>query len=504
MFNLVHEPWLPVENSDGSLGQDSLKGVLLNAHRYARLVHSSPAVLPALHRFLLAVLYRALDGPRTTDEGVELFEQGRFPAERVGAYLKHWQDRFDLFHPERPFYQVPDSEDKVSGVARLAAELASGTNKLLFDHTAEADPPELTHAEIAQLLVTRQMTAIPEGAGYSPSPAGGAAFVLPQGRNLFETLVLNLVPYFEEANEDDAPIWEQGTPKSAAVKAAKPRGARGLTERYTWLTRIVKLQEPEEGKPVSALHYAAGIKFDSEGSLDPMLAYRRDDKRGLLPVSFNKYKAFWRDFHALIPHPDDPEGKKFFAPQTVKHASNLYAVLERSDPLTLLISGLSNDKAKIVLWRTEQFNVPQVLLQPGAYAGMKRLLEYADDGGRTLYGATQRLAEKLLSVGERKPDPADVRNLASSFPASMHYWSRLETRFPELLERFETQTFEERFSWWLGQITAVTREAWELALKSAGENERAWRAGAEASKVVNTYLKRLREETTGPAPQEAA
>ena len=500
MFNLVHEPWLPVEK-DGSPGQESLKEVLLNAHRYARLAHPSPAVLPALHRFLLAVLYRALDGPHSTDEAVELFEQGRFPAERVGAYLGHWQDRFDLFHPERPFYQVPDSEDKVSGVARLAAELASGTNKLLFDHTAEADPPELTHAAVAQLLVTRQMTAIPEGAGYSPSPAGGAAFVLPQGRNLFETLVLNLVRYPEEENEDDAPIWEQATPRSAAVKAAKPRGANGLTERYTWLTRIIKLQEPEEGKPVSALHYAAGIKFDSEGSPDPMLAYRKDDKRGLLPVSFNKYKAFWRDFQALIP---SPKNENFSAPQTVEHARNLYEKLERSDPLTLLISGLSNDKAKIVLWRTEQFNVPQVLLQPGAYAELTRLLEYADNGGRTLYGATQRLAEKLLSIGERKPDPTDVRNLASSFPASMHYWSRLETRFPELLERFETQTFDERFSWWLGQITLVTREAWELALKSTGENERAWRAGAEASKVVNTHLKKLREGTPKPAPQEAA
>ncbi len=498
MFNLIHEPWLRVENPDGSLGQDSLKGVLLNAHRYARLAHPSPAVLPALHRFLLAVLYRVLDEPRSTDEGVDLFKQGRFPAERVGAYLEHWQDRFDLFHPERPFYQVPDSEDKVSGVARLAAELASGTNKLLFDHTAEADPPELTHAEIAQLLVTRQMTAIPEGAGYSPSPAGGAAFVLPQGRNLFETLVLNLVPYSEEENEDDAPIWEGATPKSAAVKAAKPRGSRGLTERYTWLTRIVKLQEPEGDAPVSALHYAAGIKFDGGDSPDPMLAYRKDEKRGLLPVSFNKYKAFWRDFQALIPNPDSGS---YLAPQTVKHARNIYEELERTDPLTLLVSGLSNDKAKVVLWRTEQFNVPQVLLQnPGAYAELTRLLEYADNGGRTLYGATQRLAEKLLSIGERKPDPADVRNLAASFPASMHYWSRLETRFPELLERFETQTFDERFSWWLGQITLVTREAWELALKSAGENERAWRAGAEASKVINTHLKRLREQTAEPAP----
>ena len=493
MFNLVHEPWLPVEALDGSQHQESLLEILRNAQRYKRLVHASPAALPALHRLLLAVLYRALDGPRTTGEAAELFEQGQFPTKRINAYLERWENRFELFHSEQPFYQTPDSEDKVSGVARLAAELASGTNKLLFDHTAEVDPPELTHAEIAQLLVTRQMTAIPEGAGYSPSPAGGAAFVLPQGYNLFETLVLNLVPYAEEQNEDDAPIWEQPVPKAADLKAAKPKGARGITERYTWPTRIIRLHEPGHGEAVSALHYAAGVKFDGGENIDPMLAYRKDKKRGLLPVSFNTYKAFWRDFQALVPSLNN---ESFEAPATIKHARNLYAELGRDEPVTLLVSGLSNDKAKVVMWRTEQFDVPQTLLRDiDVYNELTRLLEHADDGGKTLYGATQRLAQELLSTGERTPDKADVRNLAASFPASLHYWSQLERRFPELLKRFEAQGFEERLSWWTGQIIEVTREAWELALGSAGQNERSWRAGAEAGKVIGAHLKRLRPLT---------
>lgn len=487
MFNLVHDPWLPVEQTDGSLTNVSIYQALTRAHTFRRLVHASPVVLPSMHRLLLAILHRALRGPEDAEIAAEWFEQGRFPTDKLEAYLEQWQDRFELFHAEKPFYQVANSDDKVSSLARLAAELASGTNKLLFDHTHVQDVPTLEHAEVAQLLIARQMTAIPEGAGYSPSPVGGVAFVLPQGDNLFETLSLNLVPY--RYDEADMPIWEQAAPKANSVKNQKPRAAKGLCERYTWLTRIIKFQEPVADGKVEAMHYAAGIKFDDE-SPDPMLAYRKDSKRGLLPINFRRDKAFWRDFQALAPTAESA----YLAPRTLRHASDIYEELGKKEALTLLVTGLTNDKAKVLLWRTLQFRFPEALQQENGQAQqeLERLLELADKAHNELRRATYHLATHLLTMGERSPDKNDISNLIKSLPSSVYFWSQLERHFPELLEKF-SESYANQLAWWKDTIANVIGEAWQLAVKSAGENERAWRAASKSGGIVGKYIKELKE-----------
>lgn len=44
----------------------------------------------------------------------ELWQLGHFPEQPIRDYLDKWQDRFWLFHPERPFWQVPEAEDRQS------------------------------------------------------------------------------------------------------------------------------------------------------------------------------------------------------------------------------------------------------------------------------------------------------------------------------------------------------------------------------------------------------
>ncbi len=51
----------------------------------------------------------------------ELYRLGHFPEAPIRAYLEQWRDRFWLFHPERPFWQVPEAEDR-HGVHRFQAE----------------------------------------------------------------------------------------------------------------------------------------------------------------------------------------------------------------------------------------------------------------------------------------------------------------------------------------------------------------------------------------------
>jgi CRISPR system Cascade subunit CasA len=66
----------------------------------------SPLVVAGLHRFLLAVLYRALEGPTDINQAKALFNSG-FPGEKITAYLEKWRDRFWLFHEKYPFGQNP-------------------------------------------------------------------------------------------------------------------------------------------------------------------------------------------------------------------------------------------------------------------------------------------------------------------------------------------------------------------------------------------------------------
>ncbi|MGK2914020.1 MAG: type I-E CRISPR-associated protein Cse1/CasA [Porticoccaceae bacterium] len=91
-FNLIDEPWIPVRYPNGDRAELGIHDTLLGAREIAAIEDPSPLVAAALHRFLLAVLYRALEGPADIDEARALFKAG-IPREKVIAYLEHWRPR---------------------------------------------------------------------------------------------------------------------------------------------------------------------------------------------------------------------------------------------------------------------------------------------------------------------------------------------------------------------------------------------------------------------------
>jgi len=496
-FNVAFEPWIPVRVGE-NLELYSLEQTLLQAQDIERLEDASPLVTVALHRFLLAVLHRAFDGPESVGESAEWLETGAFPPEVVRAYLNTWKERFDLFDPYRPFYQTADFISKAKSVAQLAAELASGTNKLLFDHTHEDEPPGLSPAEATRLLLARQMLAIPEGAGYSPSPIGGTAVVVPQGASLLETLCLNLVPYISDP--DDKPVWEAETLKPDAEQPIL-----GLTHRYTWMSRFVRL-EPDsgaEGTEVRLLHYGPACKL-KEGTVfnpDPMLAYRViDEKTGeRRAVNFRRDRALWRDFTALLPKTGN------LAPGVVNHAFRLLDELGRRQVLPTMVFGATNDKAKFEFWRIEHYALPEAISADrtdDVYALLKDALELAEVMGKNLNAAAYTLARKLLSHGERDPDPNDVKRMVNGFPTAAAYWGELNRTFPGLLKRL-TADFKpkEVQHFWTEELLRVSDRAWSLTRNAAGDDAYALRALYSAERGLMGARKRLREELE---PQEAA
>jgi CRISPR system Cascade subunit CasA len=101
-FNLIDEQWIPVRFPDGSRAEMGIQDALLQAREIAAIEDPSPLVVAALHRFLLAVLYRALEGPTGIDQAKKLFKDG-LSSEKITAYLKKWRGRFWLFDEKYPF-----------------------------------------------------------------------------------------------------------------------------------------------------------------------------------------------------------------------------------------------------------------------------------------------------------------------------------------------------------------------------------------------------------------
>ena len=512
-FNLVTKPWLPVRFQNGHFREVSLRDVLLQAHDIKQLEDPSPLVLAALHRFLLAVLHRVLEGPSGIGETTSTLQKGQFPTEKIEGYLGRWIQHFDLFDPSRPFYQVSDfelDESKRAPISRLAPELASGNNALLFDHSVDENPEPREGAECSRWLITHQTFAL--GGGRSPfkytkhAPIATFAMIIPLGNSLFETLCFNLVPYPPEEREWDAPVWEEMPPSQAVLKAGPERVARGRTDKYTWLSRTLLLhpEGPNERPFVKLVSYASGVGLKGDAGInwwldDPMVAYREDPKRGVLALALRPGRAFWRDFSALVPAPESKHGYR--QPSSIENAQEVLERTDRDLPLRVAVYAQANKQAKLELWRAEAYPLPHSALGDSGRRIVEVCLQAAEDAGAALNRSARVLATKLLTTNDdRTPDPRQVADLVNTFPTNPKYWASLELAFTELIGKL-SEPAEDAYDWWCNQVRHAAWEALKHAVSTSGTRASAFRAGNLAKRSLARSLNKLFGETA-PAHTE--
>ena len=194
-FNLVDEKWIPVRLSDGTRDELGLCETLLQSRAIMDIEDPSPLVVAALYRFLLAVLYRALEGPTDIDQAKTLFELG-LPHEKIVSYLQKFRDRFWLFDERYPFGQNPNvAKNEFEPWTKLTAEYNAKSNKVLFDHTDTKKPGAINPKECARWLLSTMSFSISGGRGYYPSPSPNGMMCIPLGRCLQSTLCYCLIPY---------------------------------------------------------------------------------------------------------------------------------------------------------------------------------------------------------------------------------------------------------------------------------------------------------------------
>ena len=325
-FNLLREPWIRVMEPDGSVAECSLMQTLLDSHQYLRLAGELPTQDVAILRLLLlavlhTVFYRVdTDGEEAPleeredalDRWKDLWDAGRLPERPIREYLMKYEDRFWLFHPENPFYQVPSA---VGGTyysaAKLNDTLSESANKLrLFAARTGEDKASLSYAEAVRWLLYLNgfddTSAKPKGKGL-PSPGAGwlgkLGLIYAEGNTLFETLLLNLVLLDNESEPwgNPRPVWELEIPRSAErTEIIMPDNQAEL---LTLQSRRILLERKAE--KVSGCTLLGGDFFQKiNATAEQMTIWsRRDGKKNEAPYDLPKRleadRQMWRDFSVI-------------------------------------------------------------------------------------------------------------------------------------------------------------------------------------------------------------
>lgn len=492
-FNLIHDHvgWIPCIDLTGERVEYGIRDTLFRAHELRETCDDSPLVTVAIHRLLLALLYRAFQGPSDVREWKALYAKGSFSGEScIIAYLKQWHDRFFLVGGEYPFMQVgtldlneyerdgtiklTKGENKsIDGIMRLAREAPAKGGRILFDHRVGTERPEYEPQQIARMVLAAQSYAgtgvasggTVDGQAIKPTPCQFAPCVdglclWLQGENLFQTLMLNLVP--TDVSQGDMPAWEDsGVLRSAVNSWRTPVAFTGLVQRYAPLSRFIRVINRR------SMFFTNGLKTVADAD-DPMKAYSRpSDTAEFTAIKLREDKATWRDAHSLLSLATTTRKP----PACLNHAARLFqdGTLAGSMHPRANVVGLATDQGKSLLWRHERIPVPVEILGSGSLterlallvseaetvgSALSRGLFWSATAKKTIrtepVGRVQMIADFTLapslelrgdgivrtSTG-RAPDDAhntSALSLSESIDPRPAYWARLETHFFDLLE----------------------------------------------------------------------
>ena len=334
-YNLLDEPWIPVRLLDGTIADVGLLELLRRTTEIADLACELPTQSIAIQRLVLAIAYRVAP-PRDARDWVRQWDEGA-PTEQMIEYLERWRDRFYLFGGRFPFMQVADlrtAKDVVSGLEKLIADVPNGEQFFTTRHgcALACIPP----SEAARWLVHAQAydpsgirsgavgdSQVKGGKGYpiGPSWCGHLGLVWLKGKDLDETLVLNLVPAdaaqlrgVESSTEWGACSWEVSEAESAVrgdYSLLDPSGTPrdiSIPRLLTWHSRRVRLVGNREG--VTGVVLAQGDKLAPQQMhrYEPQSLWRYSTPQSkkfkqdvYMPRKYEAGRALWRNLPGTLP-----------------------------------------------------------------------------------------------------------------------------------------------------------------------------------------------------------
>jgi CRISPR system Cascade subunit CasA len=492
-FNLIDEPWIPCIDLKGEKVEYGILDTLLRAHNLREIHDDSPLVTVAIHRLLLAILYRVFEGPSDTNQWKGLYQYGSFSRDgALNNYFGKWHHRFFLFDESCPFMQVGKldlNKYKINGAVkeyntdalmRLAKEAPNKKGRVLFDHQMATELLDYEPNEIARMLISAQSYA---GTGIARSGKVGKQKIEPkpcrfapcvkgiclwlQGNNLFQTLLVNLIPSQFIAN--DLPPWEEHDIVQAAVLSwRKEVKFTGPVQRFAPQSRLIRIINRH------TMFFTNGLRTTTDTDIDdPMKTYYREPvTKAYQPLEMSKDKASWRDAHTLFS----------LGASNVKTAAslNFFAQLEKGGVLDggagfrANVVGLATKQDKVLLWRHERLPVPVELLNNDSLVErLRTLVEEAESLNSELCKRAYMIARFYLLPGAdqrqlSKHEKEEVRKIAEVIDPCPVYWLRLENYFLSLLENLPEDWDEAKDDWKPDDNQRATSD-WRKCLKDEAE-----------------------------------
>jgi len=394
MYNLLEEKWITVQ-SNKETSKVSLIELLEKAHEITDII-DNPIVRVSILRVALAALYKQYQ-IKTPTQWIDLWNKGKFD-------IVLDKKKFELFNDKNPFYQsVGVSGQK--NVFTIKPHLG-GNNAIFFD-----DPQRLysmTYEESAKWLITHQMWAVcmsPTNLCIRDSVLTRGVVLIIEGRNLFETLMLNLL-CGEHLGD---PVWERTK-------------NTGLLDLLTWRSRKIKLV-PDNGV-VRMINYMGGDQvLDVD---DPMLVYVvRKGKKFKLKLNYEK--QLWRDCDALFTEENSLALKQLYALYNNDHVSEVANdKFKKLKKRFSIVGMIITNTAKIQHYVSQTFPVPEMLFDPDKNitkkGEIKSVLQYAEKLSWTIRSTF--LKQMNIKAEQRR---IVIDNYL------MEYWSSLEVPFMNYL-----------------------------------------------------------------------
>ena len=442
-FDLRREPWIDCIDKDGQSVCVGLEELFLRAHELRRFYNDNPLAEAGMFRLFLALAHSIVQGPADRKGWKKHYEAGRFDANRVREYFNKWSDRFDLFHPDYPFLQVPglhylDSKSKEplppSNISELLSHRASGNNPTLSDHTLDNVHPTLAPAEATAALIehylfkagglykkTTNLCGHQDSCKNGVMVNGMSAFLEstdPHKGSLFETILFNLLPLRRlHAFQDwGKPVWERPPLESfdCGENAYIPRG---YLDYLTMRSRNILLVPDSRGN-VSSIYYACGAKLD-ENIIQPFCPYSKN-KDKFQPLNLSAEKALWRNADTLF-HYVENEG---FLLQPLRFAQSIDIEKECG----LLIYGMINDKAKVHDGVRERLPIPHRILHDPHSAGLiEEMIRHTESAARKLVTAVDAFVTTLDHREHSNKKTEDQQTAIKE--AKLRFYTRLKIPF---------------------------------------------------------------------------
>jgi hypothetical protein len=260
----------------------------------------------------------------------------------------------------------------------------------------------------------------------------------------------------------------------------------------TWLSRRIEVITSDG--LASGFSLATGQGFSADAMvLDPMVAYKKSEEFGWVPIGNDTKRAFWRDSGALFQATLDSDTVR--CPLTVSQIADpaVATLLGKDASVDICAYGEQAErgvKAVLNAIRVEGVWTRVAWLKnPDMFDTIHRAISRADEAIKILSKTISLYGFYLIPEVEPKR-----QEMARGFEQSMNIkpaaWSAIGVAFHDFLRDLDS-TPEGALDRFVGSVILVVRTTFEHATATANSTARSLKARALAERSLNEALKSL-------------